>query len=380
MGKRRTSKKRRKKPVQFIYNIDIDIFWLEGGELMAVTIKDVAKVANVAPSTVSRVIANSPRISEKTKERVREVMDQLGYHPNFIARSLASQSTRAIGLVMPSSTDVVFQNPFFPTVLSGLSEGAHSKQYALHMTTGKTEDEIFDGVVAMVQGGRVDGVVLLYSKVEDRVIAYLRERDFPFVVIGKPFKDDENISYVDNDNFKAGKEVTEHLIQLGHDRIGFIGGNLDLVVTVERLLGYEKALRNSGISLVDEYIVNDEFLRESGQDAVKVLLSLEKPPTAMVVADDLMALGVLNKLDELGITVPDDISIVSFNNVLIAEMARPPLTSVDINIFDLGYQATKSLIQKIENPGEPIKRIIVPFKIVPRFSCGQPRDNKQIMV
>lgn len=347
---------------------------------MAVTIKDVAKVANVAPSTVSRVIANSPRISEKTKERVREVMDQLGYHPNFIARSLASQSTRAIGLVMPSSTDVVFQNPFFPTVLSGLSEGAHSKQYALHMTTGKTEDEIFDGVVAMVQGGRVDGVVLLYSKVEDRVIAYLRERDFPFVVIGKPFKDDENISYVDNDNFKAGKEVTEHLIQLGHDRIGFIGGNLDLVVTVERLLGYEKALRNSGISLVDEYIVNDEFLRESGQDAVKVLLSLEKPPTAMVVADDLMALGVLNKLDELGITVPDDISIVSFNNVLIAEMARPPLTSVDINIFDLGYQATKSLIQKIENPGEPIKRIIVPFKIVPRFSCGQPRDNKQIMV
>jgi len=347
---------------------------------MAVTIKDVAKVANVAPSTVSRVIANSPRISEKTKERVREVMDQLGYHPNFIARSLASQSTRAIGLVMPSSTDVVFQNPFFPTVLSGLSEGAHSKQYALHMTTGKTEDEIFDGVVAMVQGGRVDGVVLLYSKVEDRVIAYLRERDFPFVVIGKPFKDDENISYVDNDNFKAGKEVTEHLIQLGHDRIGFIGGNLDLVVTVERLLGYEKALRNSGISLVDEYIVNDEFLRESGQDAVKVLLSLEKPPTAMVVADDLMALGVLNKLDELGISVPDDISIVSFNNVLIAEMARPPLTSVDINIFDLGYQATKSLIQKIENPGEPIKRIIVPFKIVPRFSCGQPKDHKQILV
>ncbi|MEH7444472.1 LacI family DNA-binding transcriptional regulator [Bacillus sp. JJ1122] len=347
---------------------------------MAVTIKDVAKVANVAPSTVSRVIANSPRISEKTKERVREVMDQLGYHPNFIARSLASQSTRAIGLVMPSSTDVVFQNPFFPTVLSGLSEGAHSKQYALHMTTGKTEDEIFDGVVAMVQGGRVDGVVLLYSKVEDRVIAYLRERDFPFVVIGKPFKDDENISYVDNDNFKAGKEVTEHLIQLGHDRIGFIGGNLDLVVTVERLLGYEKALRNSGISLIDEYIVNDEFLRESGQDAVKVLLSLEKPPTAMVVADDLMALGVLNKLDEMGISVPDDISIVSFNNVLIAEMARPPLTSVDINIFDLGYQATKSLIQKIENPGEPIKRIIVPFKIVPRFSCGQPKDHKQISV
>lgn len=347
---------------------------------MAVTIKDVAKLANVAPSTVSRVIANSPRISEKTKERVREVMDQLGYHPNFIARSLASQSTRAIGLVMPSSTDVVFQNPFFPTVLTGLSEGAHSRQYALHMTTGKTEHEIFDGVVAMVQGGRVDGVILLYSKVEDKVIAYLRERDFPFVVIGKPFKDDENISYVDNDNFKAGKEVTEYLIQLGHERIGFIGGNLDLVVTVERLLGYEKALRNSGISYEDEYIVNDEFLRESGQDAVKELLSLKKPPTAMVVADDLMALGVLNKLDEMGVAVPGDISVVSFNNVLIAEMARPPLTSVDINIFDLGFQAAKSLIQKIENPDEPIRRVIVPFKIITRHSCDQPKETKHILI
>ncbi len=342
---------------------------------MAVTIKDVAKIANVAPSTVSRVIANSSRISEKTKKRVREVMDELGYHPNFIARSLASHSTRAIGLVMPSSSDAVFQNPFFPTVLTGLSEGAHAKQYALHMTTGKTDDEIYDGVVALVQGGRVDGVVLLYSKVEDRVISYLKKRDFPFFVIGKPFKDDENINYVDNDNFKAGKEVTEHLIQLGHDRIAFIGGNLDLVVTVERIEGYEKALRNSGIRLVDEYIINDEFLQESGQDAVEVLLSLDQPPSALVVADDLMALGVLNKLDEMGIEVPKDISIVSFNNVLIAEMARPPLTSVNINIFDLGFQAAKNLIQKIENPEEPIKRIIVPFNIVTRYSCDRPKES-----
>ncbi|PLR97659.1 LacI family DNA-binding transcriptional regulator [Bacillus sp. T33-2] len=338
---------------------------------MAVTIKDVAKIAKVAPSTVSRVIANSPRISEKTKERVREVMDQLGYHPNFIARSLASQSTRAIGLVMPSSTDVVFQNPFFPTVLRGLSEGANAKQYALHMTTGKTEAEIFDGVVAMVQGGRVDGVVLLYSKIEDKVLEYLREREFPFVVIGKPFKHVEEITHVDNDNFKASKEVTEYLIGLGHKRIGFIGGSLDLVVTVERLLGYEKALRKAGIHLVDEYIIHDEFLREGGQGAVQELLSLEIPPTAMVVSDDLMALGVLNTLDEMGIAVPADISVVSFNNVLIAEMARPPLTSVDINIFDLGYEAAKSLIQKIENPKEPTKRIIVPFQIVKRYSCQE---------
>jgi DNA-binding LacI/PurR family transcriptional regulator len=343
---------------------------------MAVTIKDVAKLAKVAPSTVSRVIANNPRISEKTKKKVREAMDELGYHPNFIARSLASQSTQAIGLVMPSSTDVVFQNPFFPTVLRGLSEGAHEKHYALYMTTGKTDNEILDGVTQMVQGGRVDGVVLLYSKIEDKVLMYLQERGIPFVVIGKPFKHVEEITHVDNDNFRATKEVTEYLIQLGHDHIAFVGGNLNLVVTVERLLGYEKALREAGIPLNDDYIVHEEFLREGGQEAVRELLSLKIPPTALVVADDLMALGVLNTLDELGIKVPEDISIISFNNVLVSEMSRPPLTSVDINIFDLGFEAARSLIQKIENPKEPIKRIIIPHQMVKRFSCSFPNEER----
>jgi DNA-binding LacI/PurR family transcriptional regulator len=343
---------------------------------MAVTIKDVARLANVAPSTVSRVIANSPRISEKTKEKVREAMEELGYHPNFIARSLASQSTQAIGLVMPSSTDKVFQNPFFPTVLRGISEGANEKQYALHMTTGKTEDDIFEGVVQMVQGGRVDGVVLLYSKVEDNILTYLQKREFPFVVIGKPFKHVEEITHVDNDNFRATKEVTEYLINLGHEAIAFIGGDLNLVVTVERLLGYEKALRDFHLPLKQEYIIHEEFLREGGQGAVKELLSLEQPPTALVVADDLMALGVLNTLDEMGVSVPDDISIVSFNNVMLAEMSRPPLTSVDIGIFDLGFEAAKSLIQKVENPKEPVKRIIIQHQLIKRLSCEIPSQNK----
>jgi DNA-binding LacI/PurR family transcriptional regulator len=340
---------------------------------MAITIKDVALRAKVAPSTVSRVIANSPRISEATKLKVNKAMEELGYHPNLNARSLASQSTQTIGLVMPSSGDVVFQNPFFPTVLQGISEGAHEKNYALHMTTGKSEKETLEAVVHMVQGKRVDGMILLNSKVEDKVISYLKGIDFPFVLIGKPYKDVEEITHVDNDNFRAMKEATDYLIGHGHEKIAFIGGSLDLVVTVDRLLGYERALRNAGIELKNEYIIHEEFLREGGQEGVAELMSLEQPPTAIVVTDDFMALGVLNKLDELGISVPDDISIVSFNNVLLAEMARPPLTSVDINIFDLGYQASRNLIQKIEDHKEPTKRIIISHKLIERFSCGVPK-------
>jgi DNA-binding LacI/PurR family transcriptional regulator len=340
---------------------------------MAITIKDVALRAKVAPSTVSRVIANSPRISEATKLKVNKAMEELGYHPNLNARSLASQSTQTIGLVMPSSGDVVFQNPFFPTVLQGISEGAHEKNYALHMTTGKSEKETLEAVIHMVQGKRVDGMILLNSKVEDKVISYLKGIDFPFVLIGKPYKDVEEITHVDNDNFRAMKEATDYLIGHGHEKIAFIGGSLDLVVTVDRLLGYERALRNAGIELKNEYIIHEEFLREGGQEGVAELMSLEQPPTAIVVTDDFMALGVLNKLDELGISVPDDISIVSFNNVLLAEMARPPLTSVDINIFDLGYQASRNLIQKIEDHKEPTKRIIISHKLIERFSCSVPK-------
>lgn len=341
---------------------------------MAVTIKDVAKQANVAPSTVSRVIADSSRISEDTKQKVRNAMKQLGYHPNLNARSLASQSTQLIGLVMPSSSDVVFQNPFFPTVLQGISEGAHEKKYALHMTTGKSEKETLEGVVNMVQGKRVDGMILLNSKVEDNIITYLKERDFPFVLIGKPYKNVEQITHVDNDNFRAMKEATEYLLKHGHRKIAFIGGSLDLMVTVERFLGYERAMSNANITLRNEYVINEEFLIEGGQEAVRKLMSVTHPPTAIIVADDFMALGVLNTLDELGIRVPEDISIVSFNNVLLAEMAKPPLTSVDINIFELGYQASKSLIQMIENSNEPIKRMIIPHKLIERFSCSEPGD------
>ncbi|MDR7071975.1 LacI family DNA-binding transcriptional regulator [Fictibacillus barbaricus] len=336
---------------------------------MSVTIKDVAKLADVAPSTVSRVIANNPRISEKTKRKVKEAMDYLGYHPNFNARSLANRSTQAIGLVMPSSADKTMQNPFFPEVIRGISTMAHEQEYALYMSTGNTEEEIFEGVVRMVQGRRVDGIVMLYSRVDDNIMAYLQEQNFPFTVIGKPFKNAEKITHIDNDNFKAAQEMTEYLLSKGHERIGFVGGNLNLVVTIDRLLGYEKAIRKAKLPLKDEYIVHEEFLKEGGQEAIKELLALENPPSALIVMDDLMSFGILHTLNELGLSVPDDISIVSFNNVMLSELSSPSLTSVDINIFQLGYEAAKGLLDCIQSPKHNPKRVTVPYKLVERQSC-----------
>ncbi|WP_339063878.1 LacI family DNA-binding transcriptional regulator [Tepidibacillus marianensis] len=338
---------------------------------MAITIKDVAKLANVNPSTVSRVIANNPRISEKTKRIVREAMEQLGYHPNLNARSLVNRNTQTIGIIMPSSAEKAFQNPFFAEVLRGISSKANQQEYAIYMSTGVTEEEIYRGVVNMVQGRRVDGVILLYSRVNDSIMNFLQEENFPFVVIGKPSNHPELITHVDNDNRNAACEVTDYLIQLGHQNIAFVGGSLELVVTIDRLEGYKQALQTADIAIREEYLFQEEFLKEGGQEAVGELFSLPEPPTALVVTDDLMAFGVLSTLYERGFRVPEDISVVSFNNVMLAEFSRPSLTSVEINIYQLGLEAVQCLIDRIREPELPTKRVIVSHQLIVRDSCQQ---------
>ncbi|TCT22446.1 LacI family transcriptional regulator [Melghiribacillus thermohalophilus] len=338
---------------------------------MGVTIKDVAKRANVAPSTVSRVLANSPRISEDTKKKVRKAMKELGYHPNVNARSLAIRSARAIGLVMPHSADKALQNPFFPEVMRGISSIAHRLNYSLNISTGESKEEIFEGIERLVQGGRVDGLILLYSRVNDQVVHFLLKENFPFVIIGKPDEHETEITHVDNDNIRAAKEITNHLIDLGHRKIAFIGGGTELMVTRDRLQGYQQALQEAEILRLDQYRVHTEFLRSGGQKAVDQLFKLGEPPTGIVIADDLMSLGVITMLEEYGLRVPDDVSIVSFNNVYLSEISKPPLTTVDIRIYELGAQAAKCLIEKVTNKDEPAKRIIVPHEIIYRQSTKE---------
>lgn len=335
---------------------------------MAVTIKDVAKRANVAPSTVSRVISDSPRISVSTKKRVRKAMKELGYHPNVNARNLAVRSSQAIGVIMPSSAETALQNPFFPEVLRGIGSMAHETEYSLYVSTGGDDVQSFEEVKRMVYGNRVDGIIMLYSRKDDPIMNFLMKEKFPFVVVGKPSENESQITYVDNDNVQASKELTGHLIEFGHQNIAFLGGTTDLVVTVDRLEGYKHALEAANIPIKDEFIIHDEFLRSSGRKAVEQLFSLSKPPTAMVITDDLMSLGVINMLEEFGLDCPEDISITSFNNLYLAEITRPPLTTVDIQIYKLGIQSAKCLIELLKTKDEPAKRVIVPYAIKYRNS------------
>lgn len=335
---------------------------------MDVTIKDVAKEAQVAASTVSRVIKDSPNISEETKRRVREVMDRLGYYPNFQAQSLAGKNTKAIGVILPNAAFHSFQNPFFSEVLLGISTSANENKYGIYLSTSATEETIYEEVVRMVQGKRVAGILLLYSRKNDKLLSYLNKVKVPFTVVGRPYEKEQQITYVDNDNVQTSIDVTNHLIKLGHKRIAFIGGNQQFVVTVDRLKGYKRALEKAKINYDERFVIGEMAVKEEGQAVVEALMKLEKPPTAIITQDDLIAFQMISHLEALNMNVPNDISIISFNNYFVSRHSRPPLTSVDIGITQLGYEATSSLIELIEIPSTLPKRITIPTRLIERES------------
>jgi DNA-binding LacI/PurR family transcriptional regulator len=338
---------------------------------MAVTIIDVAKKAGVSPSTVSRVISGNSRISSATSKKVKEIMQEMGYHPNVMAKGLVSKTTQTIGIILPRPAEELFLNLFFSEVIRGIVTHATRSEYDLMMTTGTTEREEVEAVTRLVKGRRVDGVILLYSRKSDPVIAFLKENDFPFVLIGRS-EDYPDILSVDNNNFQASYDATKHLIAQGHQRIGFVSGPPNLIVSRDRMEGYTQALRDAGLETHTEWIVEGEFLQESGYRAMSFFMGLPERPTALVTIDDVVSFGVLRGLTELGYKVPKDLSLVGFNNISMSELATPPLTTVDIGIYQLGYTASHTLIRAIK--GEPIHQysVIIPHRLVIRESTARP--------
>lgn len=347
-----------------------------GGDFVAVTIKDVAKKANVSISTVSRVLSDSPKISEKTKKHVREVIEELGYHTNLNARSLVQKVTKTIGVIMKYSASEALHTTFIPEVLRGISSVCSKYEYCIRLSTGESEEDVYQDVAKMVNGKQVDGILVLYSKKDDPLVDYLIDSQIPFVILGKPTKDVNKISYVDNDNIHAAMEATEYLIKLGHNKIAFIGDDVKYEVVNARLIGYKQSLLIHQLKINDQYIRNVNYSYEEGVQVVKDLISLPDPPTAIVVSDDLIALIILSALSKFHLNVPEDISIICFNNSSISRVSNPRLTSVDVQIFQLGFEAAKSLIEQITNPESVKKSLIIPTEIIERDSCKKLNDEQ----
>ncbi|KPV43319.1 LacI family DNA-binding transcriptional regulator [Alicyclobacillus ferrooxydans] len=330
------------------------------------TIKDVAAQAGVSPSTVSRVLADSPRISQETKERVRQVLNQLDYHPNAFARSLVTNVAGAIGVLIPPGTEF-FQNPFFSEMMSGVAEVARSQGYDIVLSTSASDEmKVLD---RMIRGRRVDGILLLRSRTKDPAIQTVIDQRFPAVLLGRP-PADQPISCVNNDNVKAAYEATNHLIRIGHRKIGFLGGDTAYVVTADRLKGYRQALLDHGMEPDERLEVFSYLVEHGGYLGMMRLLAASARPTAVLASDDVLAFGAMRAAGELGYQLPDDMAIVGFNDIRLAELANPALTSVRVNMHDLGVAACELLVERIQKPASLPTERLVPTELVVRNSCG----------
>ncbi|MGE5583793.1 MAG: LacI family DNA-binding transcriptional regulator [Bacillota bacterium] len=332
-----------------------------------VTINDIAKIAKVSPSTVSRVMANNPKISDATREKVFKVMKELNYHPNIIARSLANKTTRIAGVVIPGMAEKAFQHPFFPEVLRGISSMAHKHRYNILISSVDNPEEEKQTLKQFVHGGITEGIILLASRINDPSVSELIKTDFPFVVIGKPENENE-VNWVDNNNFTAGYELVRHFISQGHRQIAFIGVTPGYIVTLDRLEGYKKALSDFGLSVDERLIVESKFSDDNGYDLIKQLLERGVNPTGVIACDDFLAFGALRFLSEQGLKVPENIAVAGFNNVPLSLYSHPSLTSVEINAFLLGSKAFELLLAAINSDFKSYNRAIVPAELVIRES------------
>ena len=336
---------------------------------MAVTIKDVAALAGVSPSTVSRTCKNNPSISEETKERVRKAMAELGYEPNFQASNLASQNSRTIGIILPASAKEVYENSFYLEAIQGSSHYCNGRQYMTTIVTGQDEAEILDAVRSMSRSGKVDGFIILYSKKDDPVIDYLFNEGLLYILIGKATQYTNQTIYIDNDNLLAGREAAEYLYQLGHRRIAYLGSDSSLMFSADRKAGYQLALASHQLPVRPEYCVEVKNVSENNEEAIRGLLMQKDRPTAILVSDDILAVSLERVCLENHLAIPEDLSIISFNNSLFARLTSPQLTSIDIGAGQLGSEAASQIINHIENPNLLATKILVPHHLIERDSC-----------
>ncbi|MFK4925115.1 LacI family DNA-binding transcriptional regulator [Lactococcus garvieae] len=326
---------------------------------MAVTIKDVAKKAGVNASTVSRVLKDSSEISEKTKVKVRKAMQELGYTRNVAAQILASGKSNTIGVVFPPVEDKSNQ-PFYMKVLTSINETARKYDVSIAVVTGYQESELKQQVELMYSEKRVDGFIVLYAGKADSVRNYLFDNKIPFVLLGTPTEKQNEITHVDNDNVLMGHEATRYLMELGHSEISFVTDTKDGEVFEERYQGYQ-----------------DEILKKQSKPNLLVFeenMTL-KNETGLVVMDEVLALKVISRLSEQGVKVPEDVSVITYNNSAFSTLVHPYLTTFDINIVRLGAVTVEKFLGLTQNDKAFHDKTIIPFELILRETTA-PKEKE----
>ncbi|AGB42375.1 transcriptional regulator [Halobacteroides halobius DSM 5150] len=331
---------------------------------MGLTIKDVAKEAGVSYATVSRALNDHPDVNEDTRKRILKIASEIGYQPNVIARGLVSQETKTIGLLIPDIT-----NPFFPEVARGVEEAAIEAGYNIFLCNTNWSKEREEHYIDALLQKQVDGLIitpssenldhlerLLNSKVKTVFVSsFIKHPDFTSIIV---------------DNVTGAQRAVQHLIERGHKKIGFVGAGEDRFANQERLKGYKQALEANNIEIRPKYIKNQEgsYKRKSGYYLMKELLSLDQYPTAVFSYNDLLALGAIQAIREEGLSVPEDVAVIGFDDISFASLPEIQLTTVAQPKYDMGQLALENLLEQIKDKKEKSisRRILLDPKLIIR--------------
>ncbi|GAB4048301.1 LacI family DNA-binding transcriptional regulator [Catellatospora paridis] len=328
------------------------------------TLEAVARLAGVSRATVSRVVNGSPKVAEPIRSAVRRAVEELGYIPNAAARSLVTQRTDSIALVLPESASRVFSDdPFFPSIIHGVSQelDAADKQLVLMMTNTVAG---YERVERYTTARHVDGVLFASTHGVDPLPGQLARLGVPVVVTGRPLGRSA-VPYVDVDHVGGVRAAVRHLLETGHSRIATIAGPQDMVAGIDRLAGYRAELRGSDRRSI---VAVGDFTRESGATAMRQLLEDDPLLDAVFVASDLMAHGAITTLRELGRRIPEDVAVVGFDDFDISRYTDPPLTTVRQPILELGRELARQLLRVIAGEEVPAA-VVLPTELVVRASA-----------
>ncbi len=331
-----------------------------------VTIIDVAREANVSYSTVSRVVNNKEYVKPETRRRVVQAMSRLGYQVNLQARSLAGGRSNVIGLLVVDLT-----TQYMGEIMRGIDDVLAANQYELMLYTThrrKTKESTY---VNMMARGLADGLLIVLPRNTDEYLESLRDRDFPYVLIDQTSTDEADLT-VTAANHQGGYEATKHLIDLGHKRIGIVTGWMDMISARDRLEGYKAALTDHNIPIDPDLIIEGDFTQSSGFNGASHFLNLPNPPTAVFASNDVQAMGVIEATRACGLHVPQDLSVVGFDDIPMAALYNPRLTTVRQPLEEMGTIATQVLLESINNLEEKSTSVILPTELIIRDTTAPP--------
>ena len=336
---------------------------------MPVSIKDIAKAADVSYSTVSRALADSPKISLATRERIKRLAAEMGYTPSAAARSLVTSRTHTIGIIATTVTD-----PFQAEIIEAVEEIALASNYTVTLTQSgaRSDRELLE--IRALREGRVDGIVLVSLCADGDYESLLQGSGSPLVFINESRSDSFGYS-VRADSFAGAQQAVSHLLNLGHRRIAYVGGPDNTRENAQRRAGYEQALVAHGLPVEPDLIVNSFYHVGGVASSMRQLLSLHSPPTAVFCYDDTTALKAMRALYAVRLRVPQDISIVGFDDIQLSSFFEPPLTTVAQPKWEMGQKAVQ-IILDLAAGREPLKDCVLPARLVIREStCRLGRDS-----